>query len=186
MLIHCQSSASYDAGLAAGNPGITYFNDQLGLNSRTFDDILLYDAVITGCHAEHAAAAEAARALPFGDIRVGFPHEVFVELNLPDAVVEDPEYFGADGLFSCRASDNIVQRLERARSLLCEAGMVTVQEDWPDVESSARLGRVNALYHMQFGHEYAPGLVYNSVASGSHSFTGQIAAWLDQYAPLTD
>ena len=61
--------------------------------------------------------------------------------------------------------------------------MATVQEDWPDVESSARLGKVNALYHLQFGHEYAPGKVYQSVATGSHSFTGQIAAWLDQYFP---
>jgi hypothetical protein len=40
---------------------------------------------------------------------------VFVELNLPQAVVDDPEYFGLDGLFSCRAADRIVERLERCR-----------------------------------------------------------------------
>lgn len=64
-----------------GNPGITFYCDQLGLNARSFGDILLYDAVVTGCQAEHAAARNAVRARPASDLRVGFPQEVH---NGPD------------------------------------------------------------------------------------------------------
>ena len=32
----------------AGNPGMTFTNDQIGLNARSLDDILLLDAALLG------------------------------------------------------------------------------------------------------------------------------------------
>ena len=58
--------------------------------------------------------------------------QVFVELNLPQAVIDDPVYFGGtkEGtqLFSCRAARCITERLKRCESLL-KAGGVSVAED---------------------------------------------------------
>ena len=63
----------------AGNPGITFFNDQLGCNAGSYDDVLLYDMAVTGKVDEHAAAEAAVDALPSSSIRIGFPQEMFVE-----------------------------------------------------------------------------------------------------------
>ena len=71
-----------------GNPGITFFRDQLGCNAHSFDDILIYDAAVTGCAEEHAAAEAAVAALPASAIRVGFPQEFFVDYNIPASVRE--------------------------------------------------------------------------------------------------
>ena len=71
-----------------GNPGITFFRDQLGCNAHSFDDILIYDAAVTGCAEEHAAAEAAVAELPASAIRVGFPQEFFVDYNIPTAVRE--------------------------------------------------------------------------------------------------
>ena len=66
----------------AGNPGMTFTNDQIGLNARSLDDILLLDAGLLGLEAEHAAALAAAPAA--GEIRVGLPQWPFVEFTVPD------------------------------------------------------------------------------------------------------
>ena len=66
----------------AGNPGMTFTNDQIGLNARSLDDILLLDAALLGLEAEHAAALAAAPSA--GEIRVGLPQWPFVEFTVPD------------------------------------------------------------------------------------------------------
>ena len=74
-----------------GNPGITFWNDQLGLNAREFDDILLYDAAVTGKVQEHDAASASVAALSNSDITVGFPREFFYECNWPDSVLDNEQ-----------------------------------------------------------------------------------------------
>lgn len=61
-----------------GNPGMSYTNDQVGINTRTFSDILAFDAAFVGIQAEHAAAALAAKTI--GQIKVGVPKYPFVEM----------------------------------------------------------------------------------------------------------
>jgi Asp-tRNA(Asn)/Glu-tRNA(Gln) amidotransferase A subunit family amidase len=150
-----------------GNPGITYYNDQVGINARSFEDVLLYDAAVTGAAAEHAAAAARVAALPTSAIKIGFPREIFVELNLPT----DPGK-------GRRASDEIISKLEACRRVLGAAGFSSTREDWPAVDSG-RFGKVHALYQLIFGEEYAPGKYTegNMIALGSHSFTGQMATF---------
>ena len=70
----------------AGNPGITFFRDQLGCNAHSFDDMMLYDMAVTGKVEEHAAAEAAAAALPASSIKIGFPQEMFVAYNIPQSV----------------------------------------------------------------------------------------------------
>ena len=72
------------------DPGITFFCDQLGCNAAEFDDILLYDAAVTGEHAAHAAAAATVAELPAPDIVIGLPTEMFVNYNIPESVLLNP------------------------------------------------------------------------------------------------
>ena len=41
-----------------GNPGLTCYHDQTGVNTRNFEDVLLFDRVITGATAEHARGGD--------------------------------------------------------------------------------------------------------------------------------
>ena len=96
-----------------GNPGITYYNDQVGINSRVFSDVLLFDMAINGTAAEHAAAKLKVATMSPSSIRVGFPQEIFVDQTTT------PSCIGYD---KHRASDNIVARLEACASVLGKAG----------------------------------------------------------------
>lgn len=66
-----------------GNPGISYTNDQVGLNARSYGDILLVDAAVCGTGAAHAKAAEEVADRPAGAIRVGLPLHPFVDVRIP-------------------------------------------------------------------------------------------------------
>jgi Asp-tRNA(Asn)/Glu-tRNA(Gln) amidotransferase A subunit family amidase len=70
-----------------GNPGLTCYHDQTGVNTRNFEDVLLFDRVITGATAEHAAAAARVAAMETSKIRVGFPQEVFVAAQHPGGLL---------------------------------------------------------------------------------------------------
>lgn len=61
-----------------GNPGMSYTNDQVGINARSYSDILAFDAAFLGIQAEHDAAAAAAKSI--GQIKVGTPKYPFVEM----------------------------------------------------------------------------------------------------------
>ncbi len=96
-----------------GNPGITYFNDQVGINTRSFADVVLFDIAINGTADEHGAAASKVAAMDSSAIRVGFPQEIFVDQTTT------PSCIGCD---RHRASDNIVARLEACARVLDKAG----------------------------------------------------------------
>eukprot|EP00494_Astrolonche_serrata_P023345 UN23603 len=63
-----------------GNSPITYFNDQLGLHGRKYNEILLLDQIITGKVEEHSNAKKLVGKLKNSDIRIGFPEEYFQRL----------------------------------------------------------------------------------------------------------
>jgi Asp-tRNA(Asn)/Glu-tRNA(Gln) amidotransferase A subunit family amidase len=178
----------------AGNPGITFWRDQLGCNASSFDDCLLYDMAVTGKAAEHAAAAAAVDRLENGAIRIGFPQEFFVRYSIPASVMAhegikkgkkkkkqeagDDEGLGPD----ISASPSILAKLAAARARLAAAGFSLLDEEWGDVRSE-KLGSVSALYHMQWGWEHAPGKHWTG---GLGTLTGQMGAWIDQYLEPTD
>lgn len=54
------------------------------------------DQVVTGKTAEHAAAALSVAGLPASSIKVGFPTEVFVELNPPPNIERPLESGGTE------------------------------------------------------------------------------------------
>lgn len=158
-----------------GNPGITHFRDQLGMNARSMDDILFFDKAVLNMTEEHAAAEAAVDSLSAADIKVGFPDEVFVTLNVPQ-ILRDK---GMTNMADLRASTALRDALASAKTLLSDAGMTVVEEDWPTVDSPT-LGSVNALYHLLYGFEYAPGEPFwYSVCA--QTFTGQIAQWMHNY-----
>ena len=130
-----------------GNPGMTYYNDQVGCIARSLDDIIVYDAAVCGTAAEHAAAAAAVKKRANKSIRVAFPEEIFVR------------FASEPGGSLVEASDETRARLSRCRECLVSAGFaVLANGEWPRV-ASKRFGgeKVNALLHHLFGEEWKPG-----------------------------
>ena len=68
-----------------GNPGMTYLCDQLGVNARSIEDIILYDKALTAqpgdadVSALHATASAAVAARPASDLKIGAPLYPFTE-----------------------------------------------------------------------------------------------------------
>jgi len=54
-----------------GNPSLTYRNDQLGVNARSFDDILAFDAAVLDTADAHAKAKAYVDGLANSDIKIG-------------------------------------------------------------------------------------------------------------------
>ena len=121
----------------AGNPGLTYLNDQLGLNARGLADILLFDAALLRTAAEHAAAA-AAGPKTVGGLKVGLPRLPFVE---------------HPGGGNHRATVGVEARYELAVTVLEHAGAVVVRKEW--AHGSAEIMRLANADHL--GYFSAPG-----------------------------
>jgi len=54
-----------------GNPSITIRNDQLGVNARSIDDIIVFDKALLGTDVAHAKAAAYVAGLSNSDIKIG-------------------------------------------------------------------------------------------------------------------
>uniref|UniRef100_A0A7S3WER0 Amidase domain-containing protein n=1 Tax=Emiliania huxleyi TaxID=2903 RepID=A0A7S3WER0_EMIHU len=161
-----------------GNPGITHFRDQLGTNARSMDDILLFDMAVLGLQDEHANAEANVAAMTNDAIKIGFPTEIFVNLNVPASVRAldgGLSYSGPDR----RASASLRNALSQAKMIVSGAGFSMTEEEWPEVESPT-LGKVNALYHMLSGFEFEPGTPW-TYSVCAQTFTGQIAQWQHNY-----
>lgn len=169
------------SGLQDGNPGITRYQDQLGINTRSYDDILFFDKAILNISAEHAAAEETVNAMSPADIVIGFPDEIFVNLNIPQGVRD----LGLTSTPDRRADASMRDALLTAKELLSDEGLTVVEDDWPTVQSDTLGGEVNSLYHMWYGQEYAPGKLFNRGIC-SESFTGQISQWLQNFVRAFD
>ena len=150
---------------------------QVGINTRTFGDVLLFDQVVTGKVAEHAAAAAKVAALEPSAIRIGFPSEIFVDNGTE--TWHEGSGIASGTAVGMRASDNILAKLEACADVLGKAGFDISRDEWPKVDSP-RFGKpINALRHLIFGIEYAPGkyCTGNNIVQGSHSFAGQAATF---------
>jgi len=159
-----------------GNPGLTYTNDQVGLNARSFADILLVDAALCGTGLEHVTANATARQRRPADIRVGLPLIPFVDLQLPG------DAYNFWGVRNATTSTRLRAKYEAAKRALSGGGYTLVEEEWPAVES-AYFGRtVNAALDTLFGNRRINNRDYDGVgAPHVHSFTGQIAEWARAY-----
>ena len=62
----------------AGNPGMALILDQLGLNARSIDDILLIDGAVSGYD------PSTVKAKKISEFRVGVPRYPFVEAYIPE------------------------------------------------------------------------------------------------------
>lgn len=89
---------------------------QVGLNARSFDDILLIDGAVLGTTSEHEAAREAAAKKSNKDISIGTPLFPFVEFVLPG------DAFNFWGLRNGTVSVALRAKYDRAVKVLGDAG----------------------------------------------------------------
>jgi Asp-tRNA(Asn)/Glu-tRNA(Gln) amidotransferase A subunit family amidase len=132
----------------AGNPGLTYLNDQLGLNARSLEDILLFDQALLRTAAAHAGAAARGPNNARG-VRVGLPRIPFVEH--PDPRLGTGEII--------RATSGVEARYQLAASVLAAAGATLVRAEW--TQGGAEITRLAYADH-----------------DGYYSAPGQMAAWV--------
>eukprot|EP00039_Didymoeca_costata_P026303 m.15588 g.15588 ORF g.15588 m.15588 type:complete len:606 (+) comp5439_c0_seq2:157-1974(+) len=159
-----------------GNPGITYTNDQVGLNARSFDDILLIDSLILNTREEHATALAAASACNNSEIRIGTPLFPFVELTLRDDV------YNFWGVKSCAVSDELRAKYDTTKEILSSAGFTIVEKEWPDVPSEHFKEPVNGAMETLFGNRRINNKDYDGIgAAHFHSFSGQLSEYVLSY-----
>jgi len=159
-----------------GNPGITYTNDQVGLNARSLADILLIDAAVLGTAAEHAAAAAKVAAKAPRQIGVGMPRFPFTDLALP------ADAYNFWGVRNGPVSKELEAKVEAAAAALESAGFAVAHAEWSSVNSEWFGRPVNAALDTLFGNRRINNRDYDGIgATHVHSFTGQVAEWLLTY-----
>ena len=153
-----------------GNPGMTNFNDQIGVLTRTVDDLLFIDSILNSTQSQHSEAAAISTA-----VKVGFPKEYFQEFNIPTTSTDNPF-----GLISHRADDAVVNAIDSIQKVLStDSKFATTSEDFKEVESKT-LGKVNVLYEQQFGLR-VNGKHFDPILAGCHSITGNMCQWVNKY-----
>ncbi|KAJ9463282.1 Glutamyl-tRNA(Gln) amidotransferase subunit A 1 [Diplonema papillatum] len=158
-----------------GNPGLSYFADQIGLHARSVDDILWADRALNRTAADHESAKAGAAARK---LRVSFPEEFFQRFTIPASVTAARN---PTGQVSCRADAAVLEALRRAKETLrAAAGRFSVVDAEFGTVASPTLGAVNVLYDMHFGAE-ANGKPFLPLLLAMHSATGQMSAWIDKY-----
>eukprot|EP01052_Picozoa_sp_SAG31_P041590 SAG31_NODE_6347_length_2053_cov_2.616172_1_plen_403_part_10 len=112
----------------SGNPGMTFTNDQIGLNARSLSDILVLDAALLGLGKEHAAAAA---ARPAADaVRVGLPQWPFVEFTVPVGCADSMGLGSGGGV---RVSSALESKYDAACAALKKGGVSLVVAEWATV-----------------------------------------------------
>lgn len=139
-----------------GNPGLSYTNDQIGLNARSFDDILLLDAALLDTTAEHAAAAQAAP--PLSRVRIGLPQVPFVRWH-------------RNAEETLQATAGMMSKYEQVTQVLSAAGAQLVEEEWPPAPSDSWISTDGF-------EEAAKGQGPGDTSCRSYSGRGQAATWV--------
>ena len=163
----------------AGNPGMTYTNDQIGLNARSLDDILIVDAALLDLQPEHAAAAAAMP--PPSEIRCGLPQWPFVEFTVPAGCVDSMDV--GSGL---RVSDALEAKYLHCSQVLGRGGVAMVASEWADVDATHSSGsggqnKLNRLADILIGRVVNGKPLDTGLSNAVHSFSGQIAEWVSTY-----
>jgi Asp-tRNA(Asn)/Glu-tRNA(Gln) amidotransferase A subunit family amidase len=160
-----------------GNPAISQFNDQVGLNARSLEDILLVDAALLQTREEHAAAEDAANRAHVGGVRVGFPKFPFLDMDLPLDAHNKPW-----GIRNYTASPPIRAKYDAARDALLAAGHGIVDEEWPSVNSEYFGREVNSVLDALWRNRKINGKDFDGLGSGTlNVFSGAVAEWVRGY-----
>mmetsp|Transcript_45358 Transcript_45358/g.145489 ORF Transcript_45358/g.145489 Transcript_45358/m.145489 type:complete len:622 (+) Transcript_45358:57-1922(+) len=167
-----------------GNPGLTYSHDQLGLNARSIDDIILFDALLLDCASLHEMARQKAMARPVGGIRIGAPVEPFVHTKVRAGLHDDGPF---DGLSLQPA---LKRKLDSVVEVLRAAGFaMAARAEWPS-RHFAYLGREeNVGVESLFSGEKINGRPISNFESSPAfiSASGQMAQFVTSYldAPVS-
>eukprot|EP00929_Paragymnodinium_shiwhaense_P035811 TRINITY_DN19291_c0_g1_i1.p1 TRINITY_DN19291_c0_g1~~TRINITY_DN19291_c0_g1_i1.p1 ORF type:complete len:494 (+),score=62.04 TRINITY_DN19291_c0_g1_i1:59-1483(+) len=167
----------------AGNPGMSYTNDQLGLVARNLSDIIFYDTALMGTGKFHKAAAESAASRTPASIKIGAPLHPFVD-TLVAKDLFDP--LGYDGL--C-ISPELRQKFDLVKAKLSAAGMSVLNREWPSKHFDY-LGRdENVMVEALFGSRKVNGSPLDLwlMLPVYAAFTGQLATFTYKFlnAPVS-
>lgn len=163
-----------------GNPGMSYTNDQLGVNARSIDDIILYDLALLPHLKESYAAAEQRVALRMAaSIRIGTPLQPYVH----DIIGPGLETAGRHTTLNA----DVMEKYQHAKAALANAGFSIVDREWPSAYFDY-LGRDENVC-VEAVHTQRPvnGGPLNHHFLGLRSFTGQVADFVQEYydAPVS-
>jgi len=150
----------------AGNPGMALILDQLGLNARSIDDILLIDGAVSGYD------PSTVKAKKISEFRVGVPRYPFVEAYIPEG--GDNPYGYIEAPMAYMPSKPIMAKYEAAKEALEKAGATLVAKEWPSESGQNVLAK--AFFQMKMGNEV--------VSAQGHVFAtymGQVAQWMYDY-----
>jgi len=164
-----------------GNPGMTYTNDQLGVNARSLEDVIFYDqCLLPQLSKLHEAARTRVGAMPAGSVRIGAPLVPFVNLVTGEGL----DYEGV----SRTLNEDVRVKYEGAKRALTAAGLTVLQEEWPS-RHFAYLGREeNSALEALYTRRPVNGKpLSNAFALPVYSFSGQVAEFVRGYlnAPVS-
>eukprot|EP00008_Paramoeba_atlantica_P004120 CAMPEP_0201476158 /NCGR_PEP_ID=MMETSP0151_2-20130828/1428_1 /ASSEMBLY_ACC=CAM_ASM_000257 /TAXON_ID=200890 /ORGANISM="Paramoeba atlantica, Strain 621/1 / CCAP 1560/9" /LENGTH=612 /DNA_ID=CAMNT_0047856447 /DNA_START=166 /DNA_END=2004 /DNA_ORIENTATION=- len=160
-----------------GNPGFSFYNDQVGLNARSYADILLVDAALLGTFKQHTEKKLHYSALSNEKISIGLPRFPWVHFDLPSDALN---WWGIpNGL---TPSEALMDKYNGATKHLAKAGFNMVQKEWSDVDSPYFGRKVNGLLDVLFRDRKINNLPYDGIgATNLFSFTGQVSEWVAAY-----
>eukprot|EP00746_Dinoflagellata_sp_MGD_P149169 gnl/MRDRNA2_/MRDRNA2_81244_c0_seq2.p1 gnl/MRDRNA2_/MRDRNA2_81244_c0~~gnl/MRDRNA2_/MRDRNA2_81244_c0_seq2.p1 ORF type:complete len:657 (+),score=130.34 gnl/MRDRNA2_/MRDRNA2_81244_c0_seq2:267-1973(+) len=156
----------------AGNPGMSYILDQMGLNARTIDDVLLFDEIFQGYQSSSFPAK------PLKDIKIGVPIYPFVEAYVPKGGHNPFGYAEFPRAF--KPSVEIMVKYEAAKAALSKAGVSLISKEWP----TSAAGN-NILAEALFLTEITKGKPLSMNFDVFISYSGQIADWIKNYLNVT-
>jgi Asp-tRNA(Asn)/Glu-tRNA(Gln) amidotransferase A subunit family amidase len=166
---------------------MSFTNDQLGVNARSIQDIILYDKALTAFSTEeaetaamHEAVAEAVDSRAPSSIKIGTPLYPFVEWTIPAGLNG-----GSNEDVGWAVNSDVREKLEQAAAALESAGFMLAREEWPD-QHFDYLGReVNVLLEACWSGELVNGKMMD--VDGIATFGGQISQFVKDYfgAPVS-
>jgi Asp-tRNA(Asn)/Glu-tRNA(Gln) amidotransferase A subunit family amidase len=170
-----------------GNPGMSFTNDQLGVNARSIEDILLYDAcLLPELAAERAAAKQRVAVRPTEAIRIGTPLLPFVHELLGEGLAR---YHGSNiPTGACRTLNADVRgKYERVKVTLGAAGFCLSQAEWPSSYFGYLRREENVCVEATHTARPVNGSPISHNFAGFRSFSGQVAEFVHSYydAPLS-
>jgi len=154
-----------------GNPGMSYTNDQVGINARTMDDILAFDAAYLATFREHQHAFE---NRPYKTkIKVGIPKYPFAEFFMPKKASNIFNYPTEESKKMHVSSQNM-KKYNLAVKTLKSAGVKVLDKEWPEDKNG--LNKMANLFVRTIN-----GKPFDQFLAVFHSFQGQIATYVTSY-----
>merc|ERR550514_1142768 len=160
-----------------GNPGISYLQDQLGLNARSMADIILYDRALLG-NDNHDQAQARVGALAASAIKIGTPLLPFVDTPSRDDL---------RGRSVCNFTLNpdVRAKYEASKQALGKAGFTLLQKEWPSRHFDYLGREENVMLEAMYTRRPVNGKPLSSDPNAS--FAGQLSSFVWEYldAPVS-